>query len=85
VNALMNLFEERFHIRLENASTTIFTNQTTQRRIGEELLVIDPGSLPVAPASPPRAAISLAGMGIGLLIGVIRLWRRPGAVILQAA
>jgi uncharacterized protein involved in exopolysaccharide biosynthesis len=59
---------------------SVALRQIYERKGGEVLEVLDPASLPTHPAAPNRLAISLAGLGIGLLIGVIRIWpRRPRA------
>jgi hypothetical protein len=87
VNWLMNEFERVHFAKGRSASqgnATLY--QIYQRKGGEVLEVLNPASLPTSPAAPNRAAISVAGFGIGLLIGVIMVWRqRPGAVVLQPA
>jgi capsular polysaccharide biosynthesis protein len=88
VNALMNAFEEQWQKQAyaKAPQMSVALHQIYQRKGGEVLEVVDPASLPVAPVAPNRALISVAGMGIGLLIGVVRIWRwRPGAAVLQPA
>ena len=41
-----------------------------QRKLGENLEVIDPPSLPQAPAKPTRWLIVGAGVGIGFILGL---------------
>ncbi len=53
-------------------------------KAGENLEVLDPASLPEAPVAPNRLLIGAAGLGVGLLLGVLMLWRRrPGGPELQ--
>jgi hypothetical protein len=79
VNSLMNAFDEhrQDQAKANAAQMSLAVRMITQRKAGEVLWVLDPASLPTFPVAPNRLAISLAGMGVGLLIGVIRLWRRP--------
>jgi hypothetical protein len=46
------------------------------RKLGENLDVLDPPSLPFSPESPNRLTIAAAGLGIGLLLGAITLGLR---------
>jgi uncharacterized protein involved in exopolysaccharide biosynthesis len=83
VNWLMNAFVEQRQKQtlLNMPRMSMALQQISQRKAGEVLEVVDPASLPTHPVAPNRAAISLAGLGIGLLIGVIRLWPwQPAAV-----
>lgn len=87
VNALMNaivMFRQN-QLKSNMPRMSVALQAITQRKGGEVLEVLDPPTIPTHPESPPRAAISLAGLGIGLLIGVIRLWRWPPAATLQPA
>jgi capsular polysaccharide biosynthesis protein len=78
VNALMNAFEEQrqneAYAKVPQMSVAV--HWIYERKGGEVLEVLDSASLAVTPVAPNRAAISLAGMGVGLLIGVVMVWRR---------
>jgi uncharacterized protein involved in exopolysaccharide biosynthesis len=65
---------------------SVAVHQIYRRKGGEVLEVVDPASMPVAPVAPNRLMISGIGMGIGLLIGLIRLWLwQQGTAVLQPA
>jgi hypothetical protein len=49
-----------------------------EHKIGENLEVLDPASLPQAPDGPNRLAIAGAGLVAGLLLGIALHWRKPG-------
>jgi uncharacterized protein involved in exopolysaccharide biosynthesis len=53
-------------------------------KIGDNLEVLDPASLPQSPVWPNRFVISVAGLGGGLLIGVVALYlRRPRGPLME--
>jgi succinoglycan biosynthesis transport protein ExoP len=56
-------------IRKEKASET--TQDIQERHLGEQLDVLDPASLPGNPVEPNRWAISGAGIGMGLMLGLV--------------
>jgi hypothetical protein len=61
-------------------------NEIQARKVGENLEVIDPPSLPISPETHNRLTIAAAGLGIGLLLGAIKLGlRRPRTPALQPA
>jgi len=61
------LFDEL--TRKEKDSET--TQDIQERHLGEQLEVLDPAQLPQNPVEPNRWAISGAGVGIGLMIGLV--------------
>ena len=77
VQSLMNTFDEIYqHKQMTDAAQMSVTmHSITQRKAGEILEVLDTASLPVSPETP-RLAITLTGLGIGLLLGLITLFRR---------
>jgi len=84
INALLEQRQNQANANASGMSETL--RQITQRKGGEVLEVLDPASLPASPAAPNRAVITLGGLFIGLLIGVIRIWRqRPVSAVLQPA
>ena len=54
------------------------------RRMGENLEVLDPASLPAVPVGPNRMIFAAGGMGLGLLAGAL-FARRRAALKLQTA
>ena len=88
VHELVSAFTKRYlNTARSNASQVSVTLRNIhERRAGEHLEVIDPASLPELPVAPNRLAIAAAGLGIGLLLGTIRLClRRPRTPALQPA
>jgi succinoglycan biosynthesis transport protein ExoP len=57
-------------LNMKYASSRIATN-LENRRQGETLELLDPASLPLTPTQPKRYIIIGAGLGFGLLVGVI--------------
>jgi len=66
----------RTHARANAPQMSVTLREIYEHKAGENLLVLDPASLPESPVSPNRLAIAAAGLGIGLLLGVLTLWRR---------
>jgi uncharacterized protein involved in exopolysaccharide biosynthesis len=62
------LYQKRALVKLANRDTL---RQIYQRKAGENLEVLDPPSLTEKPDGPDRPAIAAAGLGFGLLLGVI--------------
>ncbi|MCU1236884.1 MAG: lipopolysaccharide biosynthesis, partial [Candidatus Solibacter sp.] len=50
---------------------------TQHRNLGSYLEVLDPASLPQAPAAPNRSVITAAGIAFGLMLGALTLRLRP--------
>jgi hypothetical protein len=48
-----------------------------EHRLGENLLLLEPATLPKAPLGPNRIAIAAAGFGLGLILGLLSLWIGP--------
>jgi hypothetical protein len=63
-----DLYQKRALVKLANRDTL---RQIYQRKAGENLEVLDPPSLTEKPDGPDRPAIAAAGLGFGLLLGVI--------------
>lgn len=62
----------------EKARTmSVVEQEIEEHKAGQTLEVLDPPSLPLAPVSPNRPAIAAAGAALGLLVGMIALWRFP--------
>lgn len=58
----------------------------SQRRADQQLEVLDPASLPVEPIAPNRLVMTMMGLGLGLMAGLVRFWlKRPGVPVLQTA
>lgn len=55
--------------RKEKESKT--TQDIEERHLGEQLELLDPALLPQTPVEPNRWVISFAGVGLGLLVGVV--------------
>jgi hypothetical protein len=58
------------------------------RKIGENVEVLDPSSLPVLPVWPNRAVMAMLGAGVGLLLGIVIMmvrWMRGPATVRAAA
>jgi hypothetical protein len=83
VQALMNRFDELNQVlakRRAEASGSVMLRAITQRKAGEGLDVLDTASLPTSPSNwPNRLTIAVGGFFVGLLVGAIRLVRRPRA------
>ena len=48
-----------------------------ERKVGEDLEVLDPANLPEAPVSPNRLAVAILGSAIGLALGMWLGRKRP--------
>jgi LPS O-antigen subunit length determinant protein (WzzB/FepE family) len=48
----------------------------SKRKTGDVLEVVDTANLPIHPDGPPRFAMAMGGLGVGLLLGVFTLRRR---------
>ncbi|MCU1237602.1 MAG: lipopolysaccharide biosynthesis, partial [Candidatus Solibacter sp.] len=55
----------------ENIRTPV--RLTQHGNVGSYLEVLDPASLPQAPASPNRAAVAAVGVAFGLMLGALTL------------
>ncbi len=58
-----------------DASGSVLLLRLTQRKGGERLYILDVANLPVSPAGPDRRLIVGLGLGVGLLLGGLWLWR----------
>jgi hypothetical protein len=76
-----NIIEERARVTTAGPEYQMMA----EHKIGENLEVLDPASLPQAPASPNRWAIAAMGLAAGLLLGTVTLLRRPQRSAMQAA
>jgi uncharacterized protein involved in exopolysaccharide biosynthesis len=75
---LTAIFDERMAQQQAAAShMTAAAREILSRKAGENLDVLDPPSLPVAPQTPTRFRLVLAGTLIGLLAGAILLGLMP--------
>jgi hypothetical protein len=78
-----NLADERTLYSETNDETV---RAILDRKVGETLVVLDPPSDPQMPVGPPRLYIALAGIGVGLLLGVLLLRKRgPSEPVPQPA
>ena len=70
----INVTEERERTKREGPEFKTMADH----KLGENLEVLDPATLPEEPIWPDRLRIALAGLGAGLLLGIVTLWlRRP--------
>jgi uncharacterized protein involved in exopolysaccharide biosynthesis len=79
VRALVTGFTEQ-NVRVERArakeSGDEKVNEIVYHKIGLNLEVLDPASLPEKPIAPNRLLIAALGLALGLLFGALALWFR---------
>jgi uncharacterized protein involved in exopolysaccharide biosynthesis len=60
--------------RAQAVNLSVTRREIEEHKAGENLVVLDPATLPESPVSPNRLIIAAGGLMLGLLLGV--LWRR---------
>jgi hypothetical protein len=85
-NYLITRFIQESVLRQRESAMNSTQAEIVSRRGGEYLDVRDPPSIPFRPDFPNRLYIAIAGFGIGLLAGAIRLLRhQPATPAIQTA
>ena len=64
------LAKERYEEMSKKQSMSAVAEDLEKRQQGEMLELLDAASLPIAPTQPKRPIIILAGLGVGLMLGV---------------
>jgi len=78
VQALMSVIDEQHQddLRAMAVGKSAVYQMIQARKAGEVLDVLDPANLPMHPDGVGRLVIAVVGLGVGLLMGVIVLFRR---------
>lgn len=66
-----SLAQDKYQEMAKKATSSEDATQVEARKQGENLELLDPASLPLAPSQPKRAIIIGAAAGIGLVLGII--------------